>query len=154
MSRRLKITIPDCEAFCMAELEEELAPKTCEAIWKALPHRGPANHAMWAGHEVMTKLAVTEELKRVPRENITMYPRAGDCLYSYFPPAWEGGLRGLREPVCDFAIWYGPDSPLYQIDGPHPMNHFAVIVEGLNSFAEAAQKILYEGIKEIVIERY
>jgi hypothetical protein len=33
------------------------------------------------------------------------------------------------------------------------MNHFAVIVEGLKEFAEAAQKVLYEGNKEIVIER-
>lgn len=98
-------------------------------------------------------LKPSEELKSVPKENITIYPRPADIMYAYFPPAWEGGLRGEDEPICDVAIWYGPDSPIYQQDGPHPMNHFATIIEGLDNVATVCGKTPSDGPAKILLKK-
>jgi hypothetical protein len=105
------------------------------------------------GNEIWTDLGSSKVLREVPKENITIYPRAGDLMYGYFPPAWEGGMRGIRKGLCEIGIFYGPDSSIYQFDGPHPMNHFATIVENLTEFAEECERLLEEGMQTIVIKR-
>ena len=153
LRKRIEIGFVKSKVHAIAEMHEDLAPKTCEAVWNCLPHEGEARHAKWCGNEVWTMLSVSEALKKVPNENITIYPQPGDVMYGYFPPAWEGGLRGQREAICDVAIWYGPDSPLYQIDGPHTMNHFAKVVENLDKFAEECDRMWTEGVQRIAIKR-
>jgi len=153
LPKKIVIILLKNNVSAVAELREDLAPKTCKAVWGALSHEGEVRHAKWCGNEIWTILKPTEALKSVPRENITIYPQPGDVMYGYYPPAWEGGMRGQREPVCDVAIWYGPDSPLYQVDGPHPMNHFATITENFTKFAEECGKIWIEGIQKISIKR-
>jgi len=86
------------------------------------------------------------------KENLVLYPVPGDCLYGYYPPAWAGGFRGHTEDICDFAIWYGPDSPVFQPDGPHAMNCFATIVDGLDEFAKGCSKLLVQGEKQILVD--
>ena len=150
--KRIEISLPDYQVTCSAVFHEDLAPRTCAAIWDVLPHRGTARHSFDTGREIWTGLEPMEEIKEV-KENLVIYPQPGDCLYSYFPPAWEGGSRGRRHYVYDFAIWYGPDSAIHTSHGFHPMNQFATIVEGLDEFAAAASRLIAEGESDIVITR-
>jgi len=153
LARKIAIVLVKNNVSAVAEMHEDLAPKTCKAVWNALPHEGEIRHAKWCGNEIWTMVKPTRALKMVPRENITIYPGPGDIMYGYFPPAWEGGLRGQRQAVCDIAMWYGADSPLYQVDGPHPMNHFATITEGFPKFSEECERIWTEGVQRISIKR-
>ncbi|MQA98344.1 MAG: DUF3830 family protein, partial [Streptosporangiales bacterium] len=45
MSRYLTITLERRGVSCVAELLEKDAPRTCEAVWNALPLGGDAYHA-------------------------------------------------------------------------------------------------------------
>ena len=150
MPKQTEIALPEHRVACTAVFHEDLAPRTCAAIWGVLPHRGMARHSYDTGLEIWTLLEPLEEIKEV-KENLVIYPQPGDCLYSYFPPAWEGGSRGRRTSVYDFAIWYGPDSAIHTSYGFHPMNQFATIVGGLDEFAAAASRLIIDGETDIVI---
>ncbi|MER2091742.1 MAG: DUF3830 family protein, partial [Saccharopolyspora rectivirgula] len=41
MSKRMLITLEKRGVSCVAELLEKDAPRTCEAVWQALPLSGP-----------------------------------------------------------------------------------------------------------------
>ena len=148
--KRIMLFLPKRNIRAVAELYEDVAPKTCKAVWNALPHEGLLIHAIWCGREVHTTLKPTEELKFVPAENQTVYPLPGEIMYGFLP---ANRIRGASEDVCDLAIFYGRDSRIYEPVGPYPLNHFATIVENLKEFAKASENLLLEGAERIVITK-
>ena len=153
MGKTIRISLPNKKVSVVADLVEDLAPKTCKAIWNSLPQEGTATHCKTLGLQFWTGLKPTDELRKVPRENYTIYPIPGDLLYGYFPPAWEGGRRGDTEETCDFVICYGRESPTLGSEGPILFNHFGVIRGDISKLAEAGHSLHVKGADKILLEK-
>jgi Protein of unknown function (DUF3830) len=151
MSRLMTITLERRGVSCVAELLDKDAPRTCAAVWNALPQSGPVHHAKYARNEVYT---MVERFIDVPigLENPTVTPIPGDVVFFDF----HGGMldRGFKEEkgleslpgVIDLAIFYGRNNILLNGDvGWVPGNVYASIVEGLPAMAEACNDVWRSG---------
>lgn len=156
MARYIEIFSLESGARAVAELYENEAPKTCEAMWKCLevPMETDGIQAMWVGRELM--FLMPPENQRVdpmtiPEENATQYPVPGDIAFKYYPKgATRQVYRDFRSgPVWDFFIIYGPDAIL----GGATVSIFAHIVEGLDELATDAMKIREHGIRRYRVSR-
>lgn len=151
MPRYMTITLERRGVSCVAELLDKDAPRTCEAVWQALPQGGPAQHAKYARNEVYTMVPrFTKE--EVGQENPTITPIPGDVVFFSFP----GGMldrefkqdQGIEElpGVIDLAIFYGRNNLLINGDvGWVPGNVYGTIVEGLERMAEACHDVWRSG---------
>jgi hypothetical protein len=154
MPRLIKISLAKRKVSCVARLLDEEAPRTCKAVWEALPKGGPVYHAKYARNEIYTlvpRFAQTEP----GRENPTITPIPGDVVYFGFEP-WQlsAGSHGYSStenqaghaPMVDLAIFYERNNLLLNPDfGFVPGNVFGTIVEGLAEFAQAARDIWRAG---------
>ena len=57
MARYIEVTLKKRDVSCVAKMLDDLAPKTCEAVWNALPQESDAFHAKYASNEVYTPLS-------------------------------------------------------------------------------------------------
>jgi hypothetical protein len=148
MGRKIEIVLERKNVRAVAELMEEEAPLTCQAVWDALPLSGPAFHAKWANNEVyiLTPPFAQEE---PGRENATVMPIPGDILYffvapgGHVPPDMREQCR--KSGIIDLAIFYGRNNYLHGPDGHMPGNLFATITEGLKEMAVACQDLWRNG---------
>lgn len=151
MPRYLSITLEKRGVSCVAELLDADAPRTCEAVWNALPQVGPVHHAKYARNEIYTmvpRFAADEP----GQENPTVTPIPGDVVYFSFPSGMldrefkqEKGIEDLPG-VIDLAIFYGRNNLLLNGDvGWVPGNVYATIVEGLAEMAEACNDVWRSG---------
>ncbi len=101
-----KLVIACCDFEVEAELLEKLYPKTCEAVWKALPFE--AELETWK-EEVYFEIPV-----KILHENSTPKTIAGDVSY------WPEGPG--------FCIFFGRSQPI------SPVNTFARIKSGIENF--------------------
>lgn len=132
-------------------LLDEEAPRTCAAVWDALPISGAVSHATYARHEVYT-LVRPFALTEPGAENPTITPIPGDLCYftfpaDYFPPAFrrDQGVDGL-DSVIDLALFYGRNNLLLNADvGFVPGNVFGSVVEGLEGMAAACHDVWRAG---------
>jgi hypothetical protein len=148
MARKIEIVLEERGIRAVAEMLDDEAPKTCRAVWDALPQTGPTYHAKWANNEIyiLTPPFAPEE---PGRENATVFPIPGDLCYFFVPP---GGHvpPDMREQcgetgVIDLAIFYGRNNYLLAPDGHMPGNLFATITEGLKELAVASQDLWRNG---------
>ena len=149
MARKIEVVLEKRGVRCVADLLEEDAPKTCEAVWSALPQGGQAYHAKFASNEVYTLVPPFANPEPGP-ENQTIMPIPGDVMYFYFPPGvvkfpdvaeYSGNLG-----VIDLAIFYGRNNYLFSpATGPLPGNVFATITENFEAMAKACDTIWREG---------
>lgn len=151
MARYLSIALEKRGVSCVAELLDADAPRTCEAVWNALPQVGPVQHAKYARNEVYTMVPRFAE-HEPGQENPTVTPIPGDVVYFSFP----GGMldREFKEDkgvdalpgVIDLAIFYGRNNLLINGDvGWVPGNVYASIVDGLEPMAEACHDVWRSG---------
>ncbi len=147
MARRIEIMLEQRGIRAVAELMEEEAPRTCAAVWNALPQSGPVWHAKFANNEIfmLTEPFAPEE---PGRENGTVFPIPGDLLYFFIPPGTpvpaevkEQAANGL----VDLAVFYGRNNYLHGPEGFMPGNLFATITGGLKEFAAASDDIWRNG---------
>jgi len=150
MPRKISITLERRGVSCVAELLDKDAPRTCEAVWQALPLGGDAYHAKYARNEVYTMVERFGE--EVGLENPTVTPIPGDVVFFNF----SGGMldRAFKEEkgiaalpgVIDLAIFYGRNNLLLNGDvGWVPGNVYATITEGLDQMAEACHDVWRSG---------
>lgn len=162
MTKYIKISLQTRGVSCIARLLEQEAPKTCEAVWKALPHRGQVYHAKYARNEIYTMVPRFFE-QPIGMENTTITPIPGDVCFFDF----DGGVldqkfkeeKGIDKlpGVVDLAVFYGRNNLLLNGDiGFVPGNVFATIEENLAAFAEQCNDIWFSGAKgeTLVYERY
>jgi Protein of unknown function (DUF3830) len=149
MPRKIEILLGQRGVRAIADLMEEEAPKTCDAVWNALPKSGPVHHAKWANNEIYI-LTAPFAAEEPGRENATVFPIPGDLLYFFISP---GGPvpPDLREQcaatgLIDLAIFYGRNNYLHGPEGHMPGNLFATITEGLNEFAVGCQAMFRNGM--------
>lgn len=162
MARRIKITLAKRGVSCIAELLEKQAPRTCAAVWAALPRGGDAQHAKYARNEVYTMVPRFAE-EEVGMENPTVTPIPGDVVYFSFPGGMldeefkqDQGVEHLPG-VVDLAIFYGRNNLLLNGDvGWVPGNVYATITEGLEQMAQACHDVWRSGSvgERLVYERH
>ena len=148
MPRKIEVVLEQRGIRAVAELLDDEAPKTCQAVWEALPQSGPVYHAKWANNEIyiLTPPFAAEE---PGLENATVMPIPGDILYFFVPPG-STVPPDLREQcrktgVIDLAVFYGRNNYLHGPAGHMPGNIFAVFTEGLKEFAAACQDVWRNG---------
>jgi hypothetical protein len=159
MPKFLRISLERRGVSCVAELLEKEAPRTCAAVWDALPLAGDAQHAKYARNEVYT---MVPRFAQLGRENPTVTPIPGDVVLFDF----AGGMldtafkadQGIDQDAgaIDLAIFYGRNNLLINGDiGWVPGNVYASIVEGLDVMAEACHDVWRSGSvgERLVFER-
>jgi hypothetical protein len=158
-ARKIEIRLEKRRVRCTAQLLEDLAPKTCEVLWGALPQGGDAFHAKYASNEVYT-LVPPFAAAEPGLENPTMTPIAGDLLYFFFPPGMVA-LPDIKDTayksgIVDLAIFYGRDNFLFSPTmGPTPGTRFGTITENLEEMMEACANVWREGFagERLLFER-
>lgn len=147
---RFKFLKEGVSAF--AELLEDDAPNTSDAIWNALPIRTRAIHDIWSGHQIFFTLA---PLIKLPAENLLTYlPKVGDIFYYYRPPHYFRGAPYGKVEAAEIGIVYGRDSRPQGPRGPKAVNVFASLANSdLEEFARISERVLNEGSKEMEITR-
>lgn len=151
MARHVKITLEKRGVSCIARLLDEEAPRTCEAVWNALPLAGDAFHAKYARNEVYAMVPRFAP-EPVGPENTTVTPIPGDVMYFDFAAGVldrayreNVGIEGLPG-VVDLAIFYGRNNLLLNADiGWVVGNVWATIVEGLDEMAPACNDVWLNG---------
>jgi hypothetical protein len=156
MARYITITLDKRGVTCRARLLDDEAPRTCAAVWDALPKTGDAYHAKYARNEIYALLPAFAKDAPGP-ENPTITPIPGDLCYFGFEP-WQIGNAAYGyndnseaksgEHVVDLAIFYGRNNLLINGDqGWVPGNVFGAIEEGLSEIAAAAQDMWLRGVE-------
>lgn len=149
MGRKIEIVLEKRRIRCVAELLEQQAPKTCEAVWRALPQGGQAYHAKFASNEVYTLVPAFAD-PEPGMENPTITPIPGEVMY-FHVPAGQVKLPDVadfagRVGVIDLAIFYGRNNLLLSpATGLLPGNVFATITENFDAMAAACDNIWREG---------
>jgi Protein of unknown function (DUF3830) len=154
MPRYLDISLPERGITCVARLLDEQAPRTCAAVWNALPLGSDVYHAKYARNEIYTFVPTFTEVAP-GRENTTITPIPGDVVYFPFEqwqmanPAYgydAGSTQRQVEHVVDLAVFYERNNLLLNPDyGFVPGNVFATIVQGLDDIAAGAQDLWRRG---------
>lgn len=151
MPRFVKITLEKRDVSCVARLLDAEAPRTCQAVWDALPQGGDAFHAKYARNEVYTMVPRFAP-EPVGPENTTVTPIPGDVMYFDFAAGvldrsfkQQVGVHELPG-VVDLAIFYGRNNLLLNADiGWVVGNVWATIVEGLDAMADACNDVWMSG---------
>lgn len=146
--KRLRLELPDVEVAATAELLEHAAPRTCAAIWNALPFGGELNHGIWSGPE--TYLMIDPAI-RVAAEHQVHQTEAGDIGYYC---ARGGTIVDWPEDLAELAFFYGRGARPYMPTGPVTVNLFARVVDNLDGFARACDAIRRDGITRMRVERH
>jgi len=132
---KLKITAGGFEF--VGKLEEEAAPKTCEAFRKMLPLENKLIHVRWSGQAMW--IPYGDMRLGLDYENHTSHPAKGEFLL------YPGGISEM-----EIIVAYGRclfSSQVGQLAG----NHFLTITEGLENLEKLGEKVLWEGAQTIKI---
>lgn len=161
MARHITITLEKRGVTCLAKLLDEAAPRTCAAVWDALPQSGQVFHGKYARNEIYHLVPAFADVEP-GKENTTVTPIPGDVCYFSFDsddlgnPAYgyetEADVRAqeatARKEIIDLAVFYGRNNLLINGDqGWIPGNVFATITEGLDELAQACQSIWMDGAR-------
>lgn len=154
VSRFIEISLAKRPVSCTARLLDDLAPRTCETVWNALPQGSDVFHGKYARNEIYTLVRGFGETDP-GRENPTITPIPGDVVYFGFEQ-WQlatpsHGYAADSEvhqhtQLVDLALFYERNNLLLNPDfGWVPGNVFATIVDGLDRMAEACQDLWRAG---------
>ncbi|MGH3096617.1 MAG: DUF3830 family protein [Streptosporangiales bacterium] len=156
MARYIEISLDKRGVTCVAQLLDDLAPRTCEAIWKALPVGSDAYHGKYARNEIYTLVQAFAD-PEPGAENTTITPIPGDLCYFSFPKAEiatpSHGYGTSEEPykadrIVDLALFYERNNLLLNPDsGFVPGNVFATITQGLADMREASEDLWKRGVE-------
>ncbi|MBI4552547.1 MAG: DUF3830 family protein [Candidatus Latescibacteria bacterium] len=147
MAKRMRLTFMEEGVSVEAELLENEAPRTCQAIWDRLPFEGDAVHAIYSGSEIA--FFIPDDLI-VEAENQTSRVIPGDVGYYHLPPGlMYGWLKGFSE-ICWF---YDRDGRPNMPDGPVLINVFTRLVGDPAAFYAVCRRMRREGTKRLRVER-
>jgi hypothetical protein len=161
VARYITVTLEKRGLICLARLLDDAAPRTCAAVWDALPQSGQVYHGKYARNEIY-HLVDAFAAQEPGKENTTVTPIPGDLCYFAFDsddlgnPAYgydpgadvRADQPTAAKPIIDLAVFYGRNNLLINGDqGWIPGNVFATIVEGLDELAEACQSIWMDGAR-------
>ena len=122
----------------VADLLEDEAPRSVEALREFLPLESELMHVRWSGHAVWVNIDEIA-LPDVPRENHTVYPSRGDVLF--YP-----GYRNEQE----ILLACGPTcfkSPAGELAG----NHVAMLDADRTELGKLEERTLRDGELSVTI---
>lgn len=153
MARQIEVSLDKRGVRCVARLLDDQAPRTCAAIWNALPQGGQAYHAKYARNEIYALVPAFAD-PEPGHENTTITPLPGDLVYFGFEP-WQlaPASHGYQDPALhtadrsvDLAVFYNRNNLLLNPDfGFVPGNVWATIESGLDELAAACQDLWLNG---------
>jgi hypothetical protein len=154
MPRHFEIRLERRGVGAVARLLDDAAPRTCAAVWDALPLSSQAYHGKYARNEVYQLVPGFAAVEPGP-ENTTITPIPGDLVYfSFAATELFTASHGYREGhapsdlMVDLAYFYERNNLLLNPDsGWVPGNVFATITEGLAELAEASQDLWLRGVE-------
>jgi len=156
MTRHIRVTLDKRGVSCVARLLDDEAPRTCDAVWNALPLSAAVFHGKYARNEIYTLLPAFTAVAP-GKENTTITPIPGDLCYFAFDsddlgnPAYgyeDSAGTSTMGPIVDLALFYGRNNLLINGDqGWVPGNVFGTIVEGLDEMAAACQDVWMGGAR-------
>jgi hypothetical protein len=159
--RRLRIRI-DGQEVALADLRDDVAPRTCDAIWAALPITGQLRHCTSSGEcvffgvdvplsvdvvkgatgsgRVHAEHGVVHGAPLIEPENLTCYVSQGDIVLT-------------PDKAC--ILVYGRRCVVRAYTGELPSNAFAMVRNPteLDAFERVSRRTLWEGAMPIVLER-
>lgn len=153
----------------VAEMLDDVVPKTCDAVWKILPVEGMSIHANWASREIMLHLA-GDKILRLPAEG---RPRRGttapgDIVYFWRSPQMSRGKQlaysaQFQRELSEFAIFYGEpaggglaaeDPPRTGRDSNLQVSTlFARFIDAPAEFLRKCEEIRHKGLQKLVVTR-
>jgi hypothetical protein len=156
LARYIDIILDKRGVTATARLLDDLAPRTCAAVWDALPLGSDVYHAKYARNEIYTLVPAFAD-PEPGRENPTITPIPGDVVYFAFEQ-WQlatpsHGYTADEQPhradrIVDLALFYERNNLLLNPDyGFVPGNVFATIVRGLEELAAASQDLWKRGVE-------
>jgi len=119
----------------VARLEQELAPRTCDAFLRLLPWHERLIHVRWSGEGMWIPMG--NEHFDLPWENHSCYPRPGEFIF------YPGGIS-----ETEILLAYG-EVRFSSKFGQLPGNRFLTVVEGAEHVAELGKMVLWEGAQSI-----
>ncbi len=153
MSRFITVTLDKRDVRCVARLLDEEAPRTCAAVWDALPLSAPVFHGKYARNEIYTLLPSFAPVAP-GKENTTVTPIPGDlCWFSFDAddlgnPAYGYEEEPVSASIVDLALFYGRNNLLINGDqGWVPGNVFGAITGNLAEMAAACQDLWMGGAR-------
>ena len=155
MARFITVTLFQRQVTARAQLLDDEAPRTAEAVWQALPQAGQVYHGKFARNEVYA-LVPAFAAQEPGTENPTVTPIPGDLCYFTFDQTLQHPAYGYEASagtddtrmLIDLAVFYGRNNLLLNGDvGWVPGNVFGTIVEGLDEFAAACQDVWMGGAR-------
>lgn len=149
--RQIRVSFADGSGSAVADLIEDDAPNTSDAIWNMLPLRLDAIHDIWSGHQVLAHLDPSAYLE--PENVLTFVPMPGDIFYYYRPAHYFRGAPYGRVESAELGFVYDRDTRPQGPRGPEAVNLFAHVSNDLEGFARSCEAMIRTGHKEIVIER-
>ena len=129
----LRITAGELEF--VARLEEEAAPATVAAFRKMLPLDSQVIHVRWSGESMWIPWGDLDV--GIGPENATRYPNPGEILF------YPGGISETELLFPYGHVAFGSKA------GPLAGNHFATVVEGVESLRELGVRCLWKGAQDI-----
>lgn len=133
-----KLTITAGQHVFEAVLEQEKAPKTCEAFLKHLPFESQVVHVRWSGEGVWIPLG--DKDFGIDYENHTSYPAPGQIII------YPGGISETEILLAYGGVHFA--CKMGQLAG----NHFITITSNLESLDALGKSTLWNGAQNFKIE--
>jgi hypothetical protein len=155
-------------ARAIADLHDDVVPRTCDAVWNILPVEGMSIHANWASREIMLHLS-GEKILRLPPEGPKRRTTApGDIVYFWRSPQMSRGQQlayssEFQRELSELAIFYGDpaagglaadDPPREGRDSDLQVSTlFATFIDIPREFAHKCEEIRHNGLQRLVVKR-
>jgi hypothetical protein len=152
----------------VAEMFDDVVPKTCDAVWDILPVEGMSIHANWSSREIMLHLADDKILRLPPEGPLRRSTAPGDIIFYWRSPQMSRGKQlaysaQFQRELSEFAIFYGdPSAGGGAADDPVRMGRdsdlqtqtlFARFIDTPPEFLRACEAIRHEGLQKLVVRR-
>lgn len=121
-----------------AELEENLAPKTCAKFKNMLPFHSKIIHVRWSGEGCWIPLGDLD--LGLEYENHTSYPAPGDII------VYPGGISETEILLAYGGVRFA--SKVGQLAG----NHFLTMTKGRENLPALGKLTLWHGAQDILFE--
>lgn len=153
----------------VAEMLDDVVPRTCDAVWAILPVEGMSIHANWSGRELMLHLQ-GDKILRLPAEGPLRRgtTAAGDIIYYWRSPQMSRGKQlaysaQFQRELSEFAIFYGdPAAGGLSADDPvrtgrdsdlQVQTLFARFIDTPPEFLAACENNRHNGLRRLVVRR-